>query len=199
MKRTILFDLGNVLIFFDHQKMCSQVAEYSGLDFELVQSLMLKHGDSYERGHLQSQMIYEEMCQIAPRKLHFESLMHAISDIFQPNLPVIELAKQIKEKGHRLFLLSNTCEPHFEFAYSKFPFLKLFDGYVLSYKVGLRKPELKIYEKAIEMTGTKNRTEYFYIDDILDYIESARSLQIDAEKYTNPEELTQHLHARGIL
>jgi hypothetical protein len=45
MKHTIFFDLGNVLIFFDHQKMCRQVAHLSGLEEELVQSVMQKYGD----------------------------------------------------------------------------------------------------------------------------------------------------------
>ena len=132
------------------------------------------------------------------KKLDFETLMRAVSDIFQPNDPVIEIALKLKSSGHRLFLLSNTCEAHFAFASSQFPFLKHFDGYVLSYEVGARKPEKKIYEKALEIAGCRNK-ECFYTDDVLPYIESARSLDIDAEQYTTPQELTQHLNARGIL
>ncbi|MBS0604080.1 MAG: HAD family phosphatase [Verrucomicrobia bacterium] len=199
MKRTIFFDLGNVLIFFDHQKMCRQVAEYSSLDEQLVQSVMHKYGDLYERGHVNSQMIHDELCRMAQKKLHFATMMHAVSDIFEPNEPVIATAHHLKEKGHRLFLLSNTCEAHFTFASNHFPFLKIFDGYVLSYEVGARKPEKKIYEKALEIAGCQNKKECFYTDDILPYIESARSMEIDAEQYTNPQELTQHLHARGML
>lgn len=198
MKRTIFFDLGNVLIFFDHLKMCRQVAQVSGLELELVQTVMHKYGDLYERGHVDSRMIYDEICRMGQKKLHFETLMDAVSDIFEPNTPVISIADEIKAKGHRLFLLSNTCEAHFAFASSQFPFLKHFDGYVLSYQVGARKPEKKIYEKALEIAGCQNK-DCFYTDDILPYIESARSLEIDAEQYTNPQVLTQHLHARGIL
>jgi putative hydrolase of the HAD superfamily len=106
---------------------------------------------------------------MAQKKLHFETLMHAVSDIFQPNDPVISIAKLVKDKGHRLFLLSNTCEAHFNFASAQFPFLKLFDGYVLSYEVRARKPEKKIYEKALEIAGCQNK-ECFYTDDILPYI-----------------------------
>jgi glucose-1-phosphatase len=198
MKRTIFFDLGNVLIFFDHQKMCRQIADYSGLELDLVQSVMHKYGDLYERGHVDSKMIYDELCRMAQKKLDFETLMRAVSDIFQPNDPVIEIALKLKSSGHRLFLLSNTCEAHFAFASSQFPFLKHFDGYVLSYEVGARKPEKKIYEKALEIAGCRNE-ECFYTDDVLPYIESARSFDIDAEQYTTPQELTQHLNARGIL
>lgn len=198
MKHTIFFDLGNVLIFFDHQKMCRQIAEYCDLDLERVKALMHEHGDPYERGHLDNKMIYDKLCQMAGKTLDFELLMRAIGDIFQPNDPVISIAIKLKERGHRLFLLSNTCDAHFSFASSQFPFLKLFDGYVLSYEVGARKPEKKIYEKALEIAGCQNK-ECFYTDDVLPYIETARSLDIDAEQYTTPQELTQHLIARRLL
>ena len=199
MKHTIFFDLGNVLIFFDHQKMCRQVALYSGLPISQIESIMHEYGDSYERGDVNSRQLFEKICQMAQKELDFEKLMHAVSNIFESNDPVISIAKALKDKGHRMFLLSNTCEAHFAFVLSKFPFIRqLFDGFVLSYEVGARKPEKKIYEKALEIAGCR-KEECFYTDDILSYIESARSLQIDAEQFTNPEDLTQHLNARGIL
>lgn len=198
MKRTIFFDLGNVLIFFDHQKMCRQVADVSGLDLGAIQSLMHKYGDLYERGHVDSFMLHDEICREAQKTLPFDTLMHAVADIFKPNDPTIELAMRVKNRGHRLFLLSNTCEAHFEFALRQFPFLSQFDGHVLSYRVGARKPEKEIYEKALKIAGCE-KEECFYIDDVPGYIETARSIQIDAEPYTDPRTLTQHLHSRGIL
>jgi putative hydrolase of the HAD superfamily len=198
MKRTLFFDLGNVLIFFDHHKMCRQVAELCGLTVESVQEIMYQYGDAYERGAISSQALHEEICRTAQMKIPFQALMHAVSDIFQPNLPVISIALQLKEKGHRLFLLSNTCEAHFNFAASQFPFIRQLDGYVLSYEVEARKPEKKIYEKALEIAGCQSK-DCFYTDDLFPYIEAARALAFDAEHYTTPDVLTQHLHARGIL
>lgn len=198
MKHTIFFDLGNVLIHFDHGQMCRQIATYSGIPEAEVQRFMEKYGDSYERGSISSKEIYEEVCKVASKALDFDTLMHAVSDIFKPNEEVISIFYALKKKGHRLFLLSNTCEAHFAFASSRFPFIKECDGYVLSYEVGARKPEIKIYEKALEIAGCQNK-ECFYTDDIFDYIESARTIEIDAEQYTTPEALTQHLYARRIL
>lgn len=198
MKRTLFFDLGNVLIFFDHQKMCRQLSAVCGLDLGSVEKVMHAFGDPYERGHVTSRGIFDEVCRLAQRELDYETVIHAISDIFEPNEPTIAIALALKERGHRLFLLSNTCEAHFAFASNRFPFLKQFDGYVLSYEVGARKPEKTIYEKALKIAGCR-KEECFYTDDILPYVESARSLNIDAEQYTDPQSLTQHLHARKLL
>jgi glucose-1-phosphatase len=198
MKRTIFFDLGNVLIFFSHQKMCEQVAAYCDLDLELVKSLIHQYGDPYERGHVTTQMIFDKFCQLSKKNLDFQTLMNAMGDIFEPNDPVIAIAHQLKKNGHRLFLLSNTCDAHFAFASSRFSFLKSFDGYVLSYEVGACKPEKKIYEKAIEIARCR-KEECFYTDDILSYIETARSLDIDAEQYKTPHDLMHQLNLRKIL
>ncbi|MGC1877905.1 MAG: HAD family phosphatase [Rhabdochlamydiaceae bacterium] len=198
MKRTIFFDLGNVLVFFDHQKMYAQVATYCDLDLNLVETEMQRHGNLYERGDVDSKGVYEEFCRLSQKKLHFDTLMAAMGDIFKPNDPVIAIALELKKNGHRLFLLSNTCDAHFVFASSQFPFLKYFDGYVLSYEVGALKPEKKIYEKALEIAGCEKK-DCFYTDDILDYIETARSIGIDAEQYKTPHDLTHHLNARKLL
>lgn len=198
MKKTIFFDLGNVLIFFDHKQMCKQVADLTKIDEHTVTSMMQCHGDLYERGGISSQALHEKLCKAAQAPVDFNHLMHAVSNIFRPNPPVISLALELKKNGHPLFLLSNTCEAHFDFALSQFNFLKEFDGYVLSYEVGLRKPEKKIFQKALEMAQCASQ-DCFYTDDILPYIESARSLNIDAEQYTHPEALEKHLSSRGFI
>jgi glucose-1-phosphatase len=198
MKRTIFFDLGNVLIFFSHQKMCEQVATYCDLNLELVKSMIHQYGDPYERGDVTNQMIFDKFCELSQKKLDFESLMNAIGDIFEPNDPVISIALKLKKNGHRLFLLSNTCDAHFTFAFSRFAFLKFFDGHILSYEVGARKPEKKIYEKALEIAACQ-KNECFYTDDILSYVETARSLDIDAEQYQTPHDLMHQLNLRKIL
>ena len=198
MKRTIFFDLGNVLIFFSLQKMCEQVAAYCDLNLEFVKAIMHEYGDPYERGNMTNQIIFDQFCQFSKKNLDFQAFMNKAGDIFEPNDPVISIALQLKKNGHRLFLLSNTCDAHFAFAFSQFSFLKSFDGYVLSYKVGARKPEKKIYEKALEIAGCR-KEECFYTDDILSYIETARSLDIDAEQYKTPQDLIHQLYLRQLL
>jgi FMN phosphatase YigB (HAD superfamily) len=198
MKKTIFFDLGNVLLFFDHKKMCTQASTLTGVKEERVYELMLGRGDLYERGGIDSCTLHREITEESQRTIEFNALMTALSDIFQPNPPVIELAMRLKAQGHPLFLLSNTCEPHFIFAKTRFPFLSAFDGYVLSYEVQARKPEKKIFESALSIAKCAP-SDCFYTDDILSYVESARELHIDAEQYTHPQTLEYHLSSRGFL
>ncbi len=198
MKKTLFFDLGNVLIFFDHKQMCKQVASLTGIKEETITDLMHLYGDLYERGSLSSKALHEKICALTTTPVSFESLMEALSNIFKPNPPVIEIALELKKKGHPLFLLSNTCEAHFAFARSQFDFLKEFNGYVLSYEVNSRKPEKEIFKKALEIAKCEPQ-DCFYIDDVLPYVESARSLHIDAEQYTHLQAFNNHLSSRGFI
>jgi|SRR5579862_172913 len=198
MKHTIFFDLGNVLLFFDTLKMQRQIAKLCSLELPEVAAMMRLQIDPYEKGLIDTKKIHEEFERLSKEKLDYHLLCHALCDIFKPNEAVIAIAKELKRQGKKLFILSNTHEAHFEFAVSQFDFFNLFDGFVLSYKVGARKPEKKIYEAAL-ITAQCQREHCFYTDDIPKFVDAAKSLHIDAENYTTPEDLKTHLHQRNIL
>lgn len=198
MKKTVFFDLGNVLLFFDLKKMERQITQMCDVDEKIVSSIIQKYFEPYEKGHIDTKSLHTQFCLLTGKELDYPSLRQAMSDIFQPNLEVISLLSSLKENGVRLFILSNTCEAHFDFAYQHYPFLRLFDGYVLSFKIGARKPEKKIFEEALNLAECRNQ-ECFYTDDIPEFISAAKSLNIDAEQYTTTQQLKEHLRQRKLL
>ena len=102
----------------------------------------------------------------------------------------------LKSQGHRLILLSNTCEVHFNYAYSHFPILRKFDDRILSYEVQMRKPDKAIYQKALFLAQS---TPSFYVDDIPEYVASARRVGLNAMSYQNTNELKNELQKRRFL
>ncbi len=198
MKKTVFFDLGNVLLLFDHQKMYQQIADFCRMDSDLILQSIQNHVDAYERGSIDSRTIHLKLCQLTGKHLEFTGLMTAMSDIFTLNEGMVSLVKELKSKQVALFILSNTYEAHFNFAYMHYPLLHLFNGYVLSYEVKARKPEKEIFNAALSIAKC-SKEESFYTDDIPEYIEAARALNIDAELFINPTILTEQLTARGIL
>ncbi len=198
MKKTVFFDLGNVILFFDHQKMFKQVADFCQIDSNLITESVSTYFDPFERGALDSRAVHDILSKLSGRKLDFKGLQIAMSDIFQLNEPMVALIKKLKKAQVPLYLLSNTCDAHFDYAYTHYPVLHLFDGYVLSYEVGARKPEKQIFEKALAIAGCSAENS-FYTDDIPEYVEAAKQLQFDAELFTHPNRLTEQLIARGII
>jgi len=200
LKKTVFFDLGNVIIFFCHKRMCRQIADKSGLSPDKIEESLLNSplGDLYERGSISCDDLHRHFCEHFSTSIPKEEFFFAMSDIFTLNEPMIPIIEKLKANGVELILLSNTCPAHFEYARKSYPILSVFDSYILSYEVGARKPEKKIFEHAIANSSSEIKN-CFYTDDIQQYVESARCLGIDAHTFINTSQLTEALQSRGFL
>lgn len=188
--KVLISDLGGVLLHFSHARMCEQLANVCGFSTEQVRKMLFEEniGDHLERGILTTNELHALLCTLTRRPIELNKMLHAICDIFTPNEEMIPFLEDLKAKGVRLVLLSNTCEAHFTFAQKHFPFLKLFDSFILSYEIGARKPEEKIYRAALKEAQSPPE-ECFYIDDIPEYVAAAEALGIPSHTFRNLKEL----------
>ncbi|MEX1229507.1 MAG: HAD family phosphatase [Planctomycetaceae bacterium] len=199
MIRTILFDMGNVLIYFSHQRMCEQLGRLIDRTETEVNSWLLDSGLQwdYERGKINPRSFHGLFQDWGQRTIEEAVLHRAGSDIFTPNDEILPVLKSLKSAGYRLVLMSNTNEVHFNWVRSEYPVLEGFDDFVLSYEVGAMKPEPAIFEAAMSKIACAPH-ECFYTDDIPEYIAAARKLGFDAEVFTGVTDLKQHLARRNV-
>ncbi len=197
---TIVFDLGNVLLPFDHQKWVK--------NYNLIQNGL---GDKYFKKYLENYTIHRdyESGKISDEdfiKINLEWLENKISEnefckifseIFTKNLNVIELLPKLKQ-NYKLVLLSNTNHIHKKFGWEQNKFLENFEKLILSHEVGAVKPEEKIYKAVENFTKEKNETHIF-IDDILDYVNAAKNLGWDGIQFIGYENLVEEFNKREIL
>jgi HAD superfamily hydrolase (TIGR01509 family) len=197
--RTFLFDMGNVLVHFSHDRMCRQIGALcrrSG--YELRERLMVSGRQwDFERGMVTPDQFHTWFEVTFKTKVERSVLAHAASDIFTLNSPMVNVLEELKSRGYRLVLLSNTSAFHFEFVRSHFPILDCFDDFILSYEVQAMKPESAIYEAALKRIGC-DAPDCFYTDDIPHYVEMGRRHGLDAEVFTSADALQQQLALRGI-
>jgi putative hydrolase of the HAD superfamily len=199
--RTFLFDMGNVLVHFCHQRMCRQIADLAQTSEEIVRDLLMRGSLQwdFERGLLTEEEFFAEL----RGRLQFsaeitrEEFVRAGSDIFTLNASLIPVLDELRALGHRLVLLSNTSVSHFEFVQNEFDVLSRFDDFVLSFKVGAMKPERRIFEVAGMKIGCPPE-QCFYTDDIAAYIEAGRSYGFQAEQFTTTESFVGQIGHRGI-
>ncbi len=71
-----------------------------------------------------------------------------------PRLGVVEVLSELKERGYRIGLVSD-CTPDAPAIWPETPLAPLFDAAVFSCVVGLKKPDHRIYELAVERLGVK--------------------------------------------
>lgn len=99
--------------------------------------------------------------------------------------PLIEelTIKNLAER-HRMLILSDTNELHFEFIREKFPVLNYFDDFVLSYKIGFQKPSKEIFRVAVEKANCLAE-ECIFTDDLQVNVEAAKKIGINAVQFVS--------------
>lgn len=200
MIRTIIFDLGKVLIPFDWQRGYQALAAHSSYPPEEIRARIKATNlfESFERGKIQPEEVAKKITELLHLNgMSFPQFREVWSSIFLPETILPDEMLGNLHRGYQLLLLSNTDAIHYGWVVEKYPILRHFDGAVLSFEVGSRKPEPAIYQAAIERAGCPPE-EIFFTDDLEANVEGARRMGIDAVTFQNREQLEQELHTRGI-
>ncbi len=115
-------------------------------------------------------------------KLYYPNHGNMVGGFFQKTVDVFY---KIKELNYPCFVLSNWSAETYEGMEEKYPFLKDFDGKIISGRDFLIKPDPAIYELAISRFDLIPQ-ETLFIDDRLDNIEAAQNLNFQTIHLTNP-------------
>ena len=180
--------------------MCSQLCQLARVDQKLIYNHLFNSPliDLYERGAISTEDVYKEFCHVFNAAVSLQEFTVALSDIFTLNEGIIPLLQRLKKNDVELIALSNTCPAHFEYAMKQYPELGYFDQYILSFEVGARKPENKIFHAALAKSSSEI-SQCFYTDDINEYVQMACSLGIASHTFTNVELLKKSLIDHGFL
>lgn len=198
--RTCFFDMGNVLVNFSHDRMVTNLAGVAGVSEAEIRRFLFDEGRQWqlERGELSEEQFHRDLIARVGAELNLDDVCNAAADIFWLNEPIVPVVEELKSRGIRLVLLSNTSVTHFRFIFRKFRILQLMDDYVTSYEAGAMKPDSRIYDMALSKAFCEP-IECFYTDDIPAYIDAARTHGINASVFRSAEELRLTLATLGVL
>jgi glucose-1-phosphatase len=198
--KTILFDLGNVVIPFDFKRAYARMAEHCGCKAEEVPARIRATGlvMPFEKGEIEAEPFVRELSAALKLNITHQEFCDCWSSIFLEGTLVPEALLEDLRSRYRLLALSNTNPIHFGMVKKAYPVLRHFDDYILSYEVGAAKPEAKIYIEAIARAQC-GAEECFFIDDLAVNIEAARTHGMDAVQFLSAEQLEGELRARGVL
>jgi FMN phosphatase YigB (HAD superfamily) len=181
MNQIVVFDLGKVLVDFDYSIAAKRIAARST---RFVENLHHFLGGSpllvqLESGVISDEQFLAEVQQKTGFSGSMEEFAGYFADIFAPMPEMVELHGGLRKKNVPTYIFSNTNDLAVRHIRDKFPFFRQFDGYILSYKVGAMKPNVKIYEALEEMSGRRGG-DIFYIDDRPENVEvgAARGWQV---------------------
>jgi len=201
MIRAVIFDLGKVLVWFDNKIFLRKLAERAGLDVERLRAIVHENLDlvrAFDRGEISPAEFHRQVCAALGLEIEAGLFFEYYEDIFTTNVPVLGLVGRLRAAGYKLVLLSNTDVVRYAFIRRRFPETQIFDAYVLSYEVGLMKPDPAIYFEAARRAGSEN-AECLFIDDLVENVEGARGVGMQALHYTPATDLAAELKNLGLI
>ena len=100
-------------------------------------------------------------------------------------------------RDNSTYMLSNESRELMEYRIPTFGLSGLFDAYLVSAYIALRKPELAFFQCALDISQ-RQPDECVFIDDREENLEGARKLGIQGIRMTSPEQVIADLRRLGI-
>lgn len=179
----IILDMGNVLLEWNKDKILQGVSDtkkdYLMLDKTIFQSGLWERLDLGTMTRQELVLKVESMIGSTYQKKVEEVIWNWPSyiDIYTEVFPVLS---EVKKKGHRIFVLSNTSKVFYDLLEDQLsPLKELLDGFVLSCDIKAIKPDLAMFKEILDKYQL-DPTHCVFLDDIEDNTSAAEKLGIKA-------------------
>jgi FMN phosphatase YigB (HAD superfamily) len=195
-----IFDLGKVLVDFDYSIAAEKIAARStkapaDLHHFLGSSPLLVE---YESGRITRQSFYEAVREAVGFRGDLEEFGGYFARIFTAMPETIALHAELKRRGFKTYIFSNTNDLAVEHVRRDFPFFAHFDGYIVSYEIGAMKPLPKIYEAMEKMCGRRG-ADLIYLDDRAENVAAGAARGWRAIQHESTEQTRRALEKLGVL
>jgi putative hydrolase of the HAD superfamily len=193
MIKNVVFDIGKVLIGFDwdryiaglfDEETASHVtaAMFGGSDWKELDRAVLSVDEIVERFHAAGRG-YEEA---------IDEAFARVGECVARRDWVIPLVDSLRERGYRVYFLSNMSEHVMGSNPEAYDFVDHMDGGVFSCHVRLIKPDPAIFHALFDKYGLTPE-ECLFVDDQPDNIWASKKLGMKAIRYRDPEQLAADL------
>jgi putative hydrolase of the HAD superfamily len=194
----LALDLGGVLVRVDHGRFCRGLAALGAGSPEEVQAAVFGSDlePGYDTGRLTSREFYREVRERLGLSLPYSRFRDLWSDVFDPMEGMAEAVARLARR-HPLFLVSNTNPWHFRYLKARYPLLAHFRRFILSYRIGSRKPEEGFYRALLQAVGGP-AGRCLFVDDKPPFVAAARAHGFRAWRFTGPKEFCRRLSRHNL-
>lgn len=193
--KAIIFDLGAVILNINYQ---NTIDEFTKLGVNNAATFYSKKVQTNLFNQIETGMISSNKFLKALQKETKNANINQVEKAWNAmllDLPEerIQLIEKLKN-NYSIYLLSNTNAIHIDAIKKQLgkrkwlAFCKLFDKMYLSHELGLRKPDVKIFEYILNEQKLKAE-EVFFIDDSPQHIASAKKIGIHCHHLLDDENI----------
>ena len=197
---TILWDVGGVLLTnaWDQQQRDGVLSRFH-VDHSDFNRRHAEVFDAWERDQIGVDEYLRHTLFYEPRaftQAEFFEAMRAETRLLADS--AIGILRQIAaSESYVLATVNNESRAMNEFRLTQFRLIDLFDGFFSSCYLGIRKPDRKIYQVALDVLQ-RDPEDCIFIDDRAENVAAASSLGIHGIQYEGSRQLTDALGRLGV-
>jgi putative hydrolase of the HAD superfamily len=203
---TVISDFGGVLTTpLLHSFMAFQ--DHTGISWEALGRAMQRAAErdgayplfELERGRMSEAEFLELMETELEPELGHRPELHRFREIYfdalDPNERMVDLMRDLRERGMRMALLTNNVREWEPLWRSLLPVDEIFELIVDSAFVGMRKPEVGIYELTLERLDGPAPIECLFVDDVEVNCDAARELGMHVVHFRHNDQAIPEIEA----
>ena len=194
MIKNIIFDIGRVLVTFDPIRYVNSL----GFDEETARAVVsaIFHDPLWietDRGVIPVEEFEDAFVANAPDyEPQIKEAYRKMGGMIQLMPYTMSWVKGLKERGYRLYVLSNYGEYLFLKSKDRLDFMPYMDGAVISYQIQMIKPDQEIYEYILNKYGLLPE-ESVFIDDRPENVEGAKLIGMNGILFEDFEQADREL------
>lgn len=197
----VIFDLGGVLIEWDPRHLYRRL--FNGDTAAMEDFLANVCTPDWNRQQDAGRPFAEAEAEAAARHPDKLELIRAWAGNFHEMIPgaiegTVEVLNELRQRGVRLYALTNWSAETFASQSPRFDFLTWFEGIVVSGQERLIKPDPRIFRLLMDRY-TIDPWHAVFIDDVPGNVASAAALGIRGIHFTSPRKLRRDLADLGLL
>jgi HAD superfamily hydrolase (TIGR01509 family) len=200
MIHAVISDMGRVILWFDNDVFIRKLAASATVPEDRIKEAAHWNLDlltDFDRGALSPGDFYRRVAEAVGSGIGEADFYAIYNDIFRLNPPALDALRKQKAAGRTLLLLSNTDVRRFGFIRETYPEMLIFDDYILSFELGMVKPEPEIYLEAARRAGCRP-DECVFIDDMPENVEAAMKLGMEGIVFRPETDLEAEFGKLGL-
>jgi putative hydrolase of the HAD superfamily len=197
---TVLFDVGGVLLTngWDRNERAAVLEQFAldGVAFEQRHELAK---DAWEKGLMTAEQYLLQTVFYEPRPFTPAAFLQAMKErsVLLPHGAIRILQELAASEEVELAILNNEARELNDYRIERFEFGRYFDVFLSSCYLGLRKPDPKIFEVALDVLQ-RDPAEVAFIDDRAGNCAAAEASGIHAIQYQDESQCAQALERLGL-
>lgn len=194
MIKNIIFDVGKVLVSYEPDAYMESLGIPKAVQ-DCINKAMFRNKlwDISDQGIYSSEEILKKFIEGAPEyEAEIRQLYGTVGNTIEMLPYSMDWLSDLKERGYKLYILSNYGEETYKQTKDKLKFLSLVDGAVFSYECKMVKPQRQIYEHICQKYQL-NCSECIFVDDRQENVQAAKNNGILAVLFQNYEQARDEL------